>query len=98
MIIGNSVTTIEDYAFDYCSSLTSVNIPNSVTSIGRSAFSNCSSLTSVTINNSIPPTLSRLAFYNNANDRKIYVPTESVNTYKTATYWSDYANDIEPIP
>ncbi|MBO7234403.1 MAG: leucine-rich repeat domain-containing protein [Paludibacteraceae bacterium] len=51
--IPNSVTTIEDYAFEDCSSLTSITIPNSVTSIGEEAFYNCSSLTSVTIPNSV---------------------------------------------
>ena len=44
-----TVTSIGNYAFFSCSSLTSVNIPSSVTSIGRNVFSKCSSLTSVTI-------------------------------------------------
>ena len=51
-IIPNSVTSIGDYAFYYCS-ITSVTIPNSVTSIGSSAFYDCSGLTSVTIPNSV---------------------------------------------
>ena len=51
--IPNSVTSIEDYAFDGCSSLTSITIPNSVTSIGDWAFDGCSSLTSITIPNSV---------------------------------------------
>ena len=48
-----SVTSIEDYAFYRCLSLTSINIPNSVTSVGERAFYNCSSLTSITIPNSV---------------------------------------------
>ena len=51
--IGNSVTSIGDYAFKDCSGLTSVTIPNSVKSIGRVAFYHCSGLTSVTIPNSV---------------------------------------------
>ena len=47
------VISIGEYAFLYCSSLTSITIPNSVTSIGDYAFSYCSSLTSVTIPNSV---------------------------------------------
>ncbi len=53
MTIPNSVTSIGDYAFWKCSSLTSIEIPNSVTSIGKQAFRNCSGLTSVTIPNSV---------------------------------------------
>ena len=50
--IPNSVTSI-DYAFNGCTSLTSINIPNSVTTIGDYAFSGCSGLTSISIPNSV---------------------------------------------
>ena len=52
-VIPNTVTSIGQYAFYNCSSLTSINIPNSVTSIGDYAFYNCSGLTSVTIGNGV---------------------------------------------
>ncbi len=48
-IIPTSVTSIGDYAFCGCSSLTSVTIPNSVTAIGFQAFSGCLRLTSVSL-------------------------------------------------
>ena len=51
--IPNSVTSIGDWAFDDCSSLTSITIPNSVTSIGNYAFLGCKSLTSITIPESV---------------------------------------------
>ncbi len=53
LVIPGSVTSIRQYAFSYCSGLTSITIPNSVTSIGWSVFSGCSGLTSVTIPNSV---------------------------------------------
>ena len=47
--IPDSVTSIGEYAFSWCTGLTSVTIPDSVTSIGNFAFYVCSSLTSITI-------------------------------------------------
>ena len=88
--IPDSVTSIGSYAFYNCSSLTSVTIPDSVTSIGRYAFSYCSSLTSVYCKATIPPTGGDYMFYDNASSCKIYVPTESVEAYKYAEYWSYY--------
>ena len=35
-------------------------------------------------------------FSNNSSDRKIFVPRASVEAYKAANKWSDYAADIEP--
>ena len=47
------VTSIGDFAFSDCTSLTYITIPSSVTSIGERAFWNCTSLTSVTIPSSV---------------------------------------------
>ena len=91
------MTSIGEGAFGG-SGLTSVTIPASVTSIGESAFFFCGQLTSVIVNATTPPTLGEYAFEenydddNNAKDRKIYVPTASVESYKSD--WSAYRNDI----
>lgn len=43
------VTSLGDYAFNQCSSLTAIDIPSSVTSIGNYCFSYCISLKSITV-------------------------------------------------
>ena len=48
-IIPNSVTSIGEYAFYRCTTLTSVVIPNSVASIESYAFSVCSNLTNIIV-------------------------------------------------
>ena len=48
-----TVTSIGNYAFYRCSSLTSVDIPDGVTSIGNGAFEICHSLTSIDIPDSV---------------------------------------------
>ena len=53
LTIGDSVTSIRDYAFQACSGLTSIKIPESVTSIGDLAFYDCSGLTSIEIPESV---------------------------------------------
>lgn len=93
--IGDSVTTIGHYAFEGCESLTSVTIGNGVTTIGNGAFWDCDSLKYVYCKATTPPALGSDVFYGNASDRKIYVPMESVEAYKTAEYWSNYAGAIE---
>ena len=47
--IPDGVTSIGNYAFSDCSSLTNIALPNSIISIGSYAFSHCNNLTSITI-------------------------------------------------
>ena len=71
--IGNSVTSIGNYAFENCTSLTSVTIPNSVTSIGSYAFRYCTSMTSVTIPNSVT-SIGSYAFYGCTSLTSVTIP------------------------
>lgn len=48
--IPNTVTSIEDGAFDNCSALASINIPDGVTSIGNNAFHLCGKLSDFNYN------------------------------------------------
>ena len=100
VIIPNSVTTIGNLAFWGCSNLECVTIGEGVTTIGHSAFRDCKKLASVYCKPITPPTADFRnyakwdAFYSNATNRIIYVPTDSVDAYKSASGWNEYAEDI----
>ncbi|OYP56232.1 hypothetical protein CIK99_09795 [Prevotella sp. P5-92] len=68
-----SVTSIGDWAFSYCTGLTSITIPNSVTSIGNYAFWDCYGLTSITIPNSVT-SIGDYAFYDCCSLTSITIP------------------------
>ena len=86
VIIKNGVTSIGDYTFRDCTSLTSVTIPNSVTSIGYSAFYNCTSLTGATIPNSVT-SIGGSAFYGCTSLTSITIPN-SVTSIGSSIFYN----------
>lgn len=94
--IPNGVTNIGEFAFQN-SNIKSVVIPISTTNIGRMAFYWCSLLSSVTVDATTPPTIGSGVFSNAHSSLVIYVPAASVETYKSAANWSQYADKIQAI-
>ena len=78
VIITDGVTSIGNWAFARCTSLSSVTIPNSVTSIGESAFYGCESLTSVTIPDSVT-SIGESAFRDCASLTSVTIPDSVTN-------------------
>ena len=95
--IPNSVTRIRDHAFKHCVSLGRIEIPAGVILISDEAFSMCSALKSVTVLATNPPSLGQSVF-GYAGIQAIYVPSESVDTYKAASGWSVLESKIQAIP
>jgi len=83
--IPNTVTTIEEYAFAYCSSLTSVIIPDSVTSIKKGTFYRCYALTSVVIPNTVK-SIGVGAFYQCLNLTSVIIPDSVTQIEEGAFY------------
>lgn len=95
--ITEGLTKLGYSMFNNCVKLSSVVIPSTIEYIGGNAFSYCSGLTSVTCLAENPPELGDTAAFFNSTC-PIYVPSQSVDAYKSATNWSTYASRIQAIP
>jgi hypothetical protein len=90
LIIPNSITSIENYAFYGCNGLTSITIHDSVTNIGEWAFGSCTGLTSIICNATTAPTIIYTTFYSIKTKGTLTVPTGSTgynNWMGTGNYY-----------
>lgn len=85
LVLLDGVSSIGDWAFDGCTSLSNLVIPDSVTSIGDGAFKICSSLTSISIPSSVT-SIERNAFSCCKGLKSIYVFAEDVPTTGTGAF------------
>lgn len=84
--------------FGLCSHLAKVTLPSTLTTLGQRAFYQCYALETVICKAVTPPTISSQSLPGTSYVQHIYVPAESVDTYKAASGWSSYASKIEAIP
>ncbi len=89
LVIPNSVTSIENYTFSGCSSLTSVTIGNSVTEIGEYAFNGCDKLVDVYCYATTPPATGGEDTFSHYN-AFLYVPCESKKAYMEDAVWGNF--------
>ena len=94
--IPAGVTSIGIYAFAN-TGLTSIEIPASVTNIRGYAFENCPNLATVTVY-ALECRLGEDAFNNCTKLENIYVFSDLVDDYKTATNWKKYMGKITALP
>lgn len=96
--IPDSIKEIGVQSFSNCSSLNNVTIGSGIEEIGNSAFNTIANNASITIKAITPPVLGGNTVFKNRRTGTIYVPSGSVNAYKTAQYWTTWAGIIRPIP
>ena len=99
--IPNGVTTIGSSAFWNCSNLSTVMVGSGITSFGYTVFTGCTGLTSFTCLAIEPPTMGydfdEGGIFPWDGNYSIYVPAASVDAYKAARGWDDYASYIQAI-
>lgn len=100
IVIPDGVYLIDNQAFLNCASLKSVNIGSGVRKLNLMVFDGCSQLDTVTVNAITPPeffqasipgqTLNPFdpAIYTTC---RLYVPAQSLNAYKGANVWKNFA-------
>ena len=91
--IPDSVTSIDDNAFGFCSQLTNISIPNSVTYIGFSAFAHCTSLKSITLPSSLS-SISEALFSGCSQLTTIHIP-DSVPSIQSYAFY--HCRNLETI-
>ena len=100
--LPSGVTSIGTYAFFMCVNLVEMTCLGNITSIEDDVFNYCARLSKFALPNttSVPTLKSTSAFSNTPiASRKgyIYVPDDLVESFKSATNWSTYANQIKAI-
>ena len=96
--IPATVTTIGYGLTDGCISLKRIINRANIVPVytGNGAFANCPNLTEMIILQETPPTLGYNSFYKTDNCI-FYVPDSVVDTYKSASGWSNMASRIKPL-
>ncbi|MFV0469498.1 MAG: leucine-rich repeat protein [Dysgonomonas sp.] len=92
--IPKTVTSIDQYAFYNDSLLTSVEFPAGLAGIGNNAFWNCNLLKKLVVKNPTPIvfTSGNSPFYGLPTTLSVLVPAASVDAYKAALKWKDFAS------
>ncbi len=94
--IPSTIVNIGDRAFEG-TPLTTVELADKVETIGSKAFAENKSLTELTCLATTPPAAGETMFKGCSKLEAIYVPAESVETYKAAAGWMTYKDLIKPI-
>ena len=95
-----NISTLGSGMFHTCTSLQTIDLPN-VTSIGTNMFYGCTNLKTIILRRTSLVSLGNVSAFADmpveSGTGYIYVPDNLVDSYKGATNWSTYANQILPL-
>lgn len=94
--LPNYQGAIAERAFSYCSNLELADLGAGVTKLSGEVFSSDTNLATLIVRATTPPSLVGVNFYQ-CPLSVIYVPDASLEAYKTATNWNQYADRIHPL-
>ena len=92
IILSKNVVSMGDSLFYNCNNVARIEIPESVLEMGKYMFLGCDSLQSIASLAAIPPMVNSETFNDVDRNMPLYVPEGSVEVYRTAEYWSEFAN------
>ena len=96
MTVPSNITSLGQSSFRSTASLVSMDLPATMTSIGDWCYG-ASVMQSLTVRATTPPTLVNNSSFASMGTFNIYVPAESLDTYKNASGWKSRANNIFAI-
>lgn len=103
-IIGNGSIWTYNEATGAGNSISHIILPESLTEIEENAFNECAPLAKIEILSATPPVLKIFSVFAGntidnclTNDSRIYVPQGSLDAYRNAEGWRDYAHIILPM-
>ena len=96
IVLGENLTTVEYQAFAQ-TKLDSITYPASLTTMGGSELSDTTTPRWAKCLATTPPTGCNAWSFKNGGTYPIYVPDESLTTYKTASGWSSYSSRLFPL-
>jgi hypothetical protein len=89
--LNEGLLSIGGSAFEGCAGLQTLSIPSTVNSISINAFKNCKGITDVHCYAGIVPDTHSDAFDGTPTEKStLYVPSNSVDAYRTSWPWSDF--------
>ena len=99
LTLNEGLERLDAFAFEDCANIERIVIPSTVTKVGSPIFYSCFGLEELVLLPIVPPSVSEECdgeghLWGDDIDVRIIVPQSSVEAYRTAPMWRNYASMI----